>query len=206
MSRPRLLDLFCCEGGAAMGYHRAGYDVVGVDIVPRKRYPFTFIQADALTFPLDGFDALHASPPCQEYSALKVFTTHEYGRHIEPIRERLAASGVPYVIENVPGAPLDNYVLLCGTMFGLQLKRHRKFESNYLIFPPCQCQHTGDEYNYAHASAKGRRLDHHYHGPLGMGDLMGVEWMSKAGMKEAIPPAYTEYIGQQLLTAMEMAE
>ena len=112
----RLLDLFCGAGGAAMGYHRAGFEVVGIDIAPQPNYPFEFVQADAMEFPLDGFDAIHASPPCQAYTAL---ATGKHPRLIEPMRERLASSGVPWVIENVVGAPLRQPVLLCGSMFGL---------------------------------------------------------------------------------------
>src|SRR6187200_2858563 len=122
--RPRLLDLFCCEGGAAIGYHRAGFDVVGVDIVDRPRYPFEFHQADALTYPLDGFDAIHASPPCQAYSITKNAHDRQHPEMVEPVRARLVASGVPYVIENVVGAPLIDPVTICGSMFDLRAWDH----------------------------------------------------------------------------------
>lgn len=123
MSQPVLLDLYCKAGGAAMGYHRAGFRVVGVDIEPQPHYPFEFHQADALTFPLDGFDAYHASPPCQRYSMI----TKLHGRAIveshpdliDPTRYRLKSSGKPYIIENVPQAPLKDAVTLCGSMFNL---------------------------------------------------------------------------------------
>src|SRR5690348_4826231 len=129
----RLLDLFCGGGAAAEGYHRAGFDeIVGVDINPQPHYPFTFIQADALTFPLDGFDAIHASPPCQDFAQTRYIVSRrgrEYPRLIAPTRERLIASGLPWIMENVEGAPLMNPVTLCGTALGLRVRRHRLFRS-----------------------------------------------------------------------------
>ena len=161
MSKPRLLDLFCGAGGAAMGYHRAGFEVVGVDISPQPNYPFEFYQLDATalvqdvdnkcwhesqtktTLPgasyacLGNFDAIHASPPCQRYTTLvaQAGTFGDYPDLVEPIREILKASGLPYVIENVPGAPIEG-VLLCGSMFGLKVIRHRVFESNVMLMAP----------------------------------------------------------------------
>ena len=142
MTRPRLLDLFCGAGGAAMGYHRAGFDVVGVDINPQPHYPFAFHQADALEYPLAGFDAIHASPPCQRFSTM----TQRWARSSsrpgpdEPTRSRLRESMLPYVIENVAGAPLVGPIRLCGSSFGLPVRRHRLFEmsSPPLLVPPCQ--------------------------------------------------------------------
>jgi DNA (cytosine-5)-methyltransferase 1 len=133
--KPRILDLFCCAGGVAVGYSRAGFDIVGVDIDPQPHFPFEFIQADALTLDmkfLRSFDAIHASPPCQSYSDLakRNRNAHEWPRLIEPVREILIKSGKPYVIENVEGAPLLNPVVLCGTMFkGLRVLRQQ--HSNY---------------------------------------------------------------------------
>ena len=129
--KPRILDLFCCAGGVAMGYSRAGFDVVGVDIDPQPRFPFEFIQADALTLDMKfikSFDAIHASPPCQSYSDLakRNGNAHEWPRLVDPVREMLIKSGKPFVIENVEGAPLINPIVLCGTMFkGLRVLRHR---------------------------------------------------------------------------------
>ena len=137
---PRLLDLFCGAGGAAMGYHRAGFTVVGVDINPQRHYPFEFHQADALEFDVSGFDAIHASPPCQAFTAYKRRPNHvgDYPDLIWPTRQKLIASGVPYVIENIPKAPLLNPITLCGSSFGLDVRRHRLFESNVpLLAPPC---------------------------------------------------------------------
>jgi len=134
---PRLLDLFCGAGGAAKGYHDAGFKVTGIDINPQPNYPFDFIQADAMEIGLRflnpgpfwrPFDAVHASPPCQSYSALSPLTTKEHPRLVEPVRGMLIESGLPYVIENVVGAPLINPIQLCGSSFGLGVWRHRIFE------------------------------------------------------------------------------
>ena len=144
--RPRLLDLFCGAGGAAMGYHRAGFDVVGVDIRPQPRYPFEFHQADALEFLLDGFDAIHASPPCQAHTALSVmWNAREHPNLIPETRRLILEIGLPYVIENVVGArrELDHPVEICGAALGLgtathQLARHRLFECSFpAMVPPC---------------------------------------------------------------------
>ena len=138
----RILDLFCCAGGSAKGYANAGFDVVGVDVEPQPHYPYEFHQSDALSFPFDGFDAIHASPPCQGYSVTRAM--HQGKQHpmlIESTRARLVSSGLPYVIENVPGAPLQNPVTLCGEMFGLRVIRHRLFESNFYIPQPRHAPH-----------------------------------------------------------------
>jgi DNA (cytosine-5)-methyltransferase 1 len=129
VSRPRLLDLFCGAGGAAVGYHRAGFDIVGVDIHPQPRYPYEFHQADAMTWPLDGYDAIHASPPCQLYSISTVMHDRsQYPDLLDATRTRLMATGAVYVIENVPGAPLRNWVQVCGSGLGMvRIRRHRRF-------------------------------------------------------------------------------
>src|SRR5690606_12243373 len=142
--RPLALDLFCGAGGAAMGLYRAGYDVVGIDIEPQSRYPFLFIQADALNPPVDfsRFDLIWASPPCQDYSALSALSTKKRGRLIPKVRGMLVWSGVPWVIENVVGSELKNPISLCGTMFGLGVWRHRLFEmSNPPALTPI-CNHV----------------------------------------------------------------
>lgn len=147
MRRPRLLDLFCGAGGAAVGYHRAGFDVVGVDIKPMPRYPFEFVQADAMTYPLDGFDAIHASPPCQDWSQMvRCYHAPEHGTGhlLLDTLARLRAQSLPWVIENVVGAPLPSALVLCGASFGLgaggfDLNRHRRFETSFaMLAPPCQ--------------------------------------------------------------------
>ena len=146
MSRPRLLDLFCGAGGAATGYHRAGFDVVGVDNRPQPNYPFAYHLGNALEWLGEGyaggFDAIHASPPCQLFSAYQRANTRQK-QHLNLIpetRELLRASGLPYVIENVPGAPLEDPVTICGVSVGLEVRRHRLFETSVpLIVPPCAC-------------------------------------------------------------------
>lgn len=198
---PRALDLFCCAGGASMGLHRAGFEVVGVDIDPQPRYPFEFHQADAMTFPLDGFDFVWASPPCQRFSAL---ATREdlsgYPDLVDPIRQRLVASGVPWCIENVPGAPLRRDLMLCGGMFGLRSYRHRHFECSFPIDQPEHPKHT------VRVNRRGENRREHWArggfititGDVGIycgPEAMGIDWMSGNEMSEAIPPAYAEYIG-----------
>lgn len=208
---PRLLDLFCGVGGAAVGYARAGFDVVGVDLEPQPNYPFELIQADALSVELNGFDAIHASPPCQAYVNLSTHTDHP--RLIEPVRERLRASGLPYVIENVVGSPLESPVRLCGSSFGLNVRRHRLFETSFpLLVPPCA--HGGQREIRAYYGKRGWRVwtpagpavQRRGRRPLLRGSLkqapadMGIEWAgSWDELREAIPPAFTELVGSQLL-------
>ena len=145
-AKPRLLDLFCGAGGCSVGYERAGFEVVGVDIAPQPRYPFKFHQADALTFPLDGFDAIHASPPCQAHTTMRsMWNARQHEALISPIRERLIGTGLPYVIENVGGARSEMHspFVICGASLGLSgathdLARHRLFETNVpLMVSPC---------------------------------------------------------------------
>lgn len=220
--RPRLLDLFCGAGGAAVGYARAGFEVVGVDLVAQPHYPFEFHQADALEFPLDGFDAIHASPPCQGYSRMRHLPwlkDRVYPMLIEPVRERLQAAGVPYVIENVAGAPLDPAFTLCGLSFGLRMYRHRLFECSELIMAPPHQRHEivigkgrmlGSRYSKASAGVTGMLPDPAGHtagaSTRAAAAAMGVEWMSRDEMTQAIPPAYTEFIGAALRCSLEFSE
>jgi len=191
-----------------MGYHRAGFEVIGVDIKPKPHYPFKFIQADALTFSFSGFAVIHASPPCQAYSDLQKLTKREYPKLIEPIRTRLRKAAVPYVIENVSGAPLKNPITLCGTMFsGLRVIRHRLFESNVLLEAP---HHPTHPLVFTHDKRKAHYglldQDTSFVQVTGGGncsianarDAMGIDWMNKSEINEAIPPAYCEFIGKQL--------
>jgi hypothetical protein len=207
VSRPILLDLFCGAGGAAMGYHRAGFEVIGVDLSPQPHYPFEFHQADAMTFPLDGFDFVHASPPCQAYTR-KAATwgrerTHwtEHPDLLGPTRDRLEVEGMLYVIENVPGAPINAQLLLCGSMFGLAIQKHRLFEGNWAMpMAPATCNHVG---LYNPWAGEGRSADQ-------LRAAQGTPWIPMSGgasrkagvtgdLFNAIPPAYTEWVGAALL-------
>ncbi|MFC7378252.1 DNA cytosine methyltransferase [Brevundimonas sp. GCM10030266] len=214
----RILDLFCCAGGAAMGYHRAGFEVVGVDISPQPRYPFAFIQADVLSLDmrfLRSFDAIHASPPCQHHSVMTKRSgqaaVDSHPDLVAPVREMLKASGLPYIIENVQGAPLLDPVLLCGTMFpGLRVKRHRLFESSIHLTAPGGCP-SKHPLHFTHDKRKPHygQLDEMtaFVQVTGGGncskaaaaDALGVDWMTKEEMNECIPPAYTEHLGRQLI-------
>ena len=217
MSRtlPRLLDLFCGAGGAGMGYSRAGFDVTGVDIKFQKNYPFPFIQADALEYLAEHgreYDVIHASPPCQAYSVMRVMTQRDYVDLVEPTREALESIGRPYIIENVEGAPLSNYLTLCGTQFGIRVRRHRWFEMSPAVYPlmsPCSCRNgvvTGSliGQRVAGAVAPGRRKPPH-HTESDRREAIGVPWMTTMEARQAIPPAYTEYIGSLLLAQMQEA-
>jgi DNA (cytosine-5)-methyltransferase 1 len=200
----RLLDLFCGAGGAAMGYSRAGFEVVGVDHEPQPNYPFEFVLADAMEYPLEGFDVIHASPPCQAYSHVTPRRARSHHPDLLAVtRARLL--GRTYVIENVVGArqKLIGPILLCGTMFGLRSWRHRLFE----IHPPMvvltpSCDHSIEPLLVTTAGANSRALGRRKsvcHAPL----AYGLDWMGFQGLKEAIPPAYTEYIGRALMAALK---
>lgn len=211
MKRPRLLDLFCGAGGAAVGYHRAGFDVVGVDIEAQPNYPFEFHQADAMTFPLDGFDAIHASPVCYAWSKMRDCRPglkDDQPDLITPLRPQLEGSGVPYVIENVPGSPLRDYVQLCGSGLGLTLQRHRWFESNVPLWG-VPCAHGQNQWNpdYGHSTGRKRRrvpvIGEWRIRPELQHEAMGIDWMTLPELTEAIPPAYTQWVGEQLLAHME---
>jgi DNA (cytosine-5)-methyltransferase 1 len=212
VTRPRLLDLFCCAGGAGTGYHQAGFDVYGVDIKPQPNYPFHFIQADALALPrfwLAAFDMIHASPPCQAYTPLgALHPWKEYPDLLAATRAMLIGSGVPYVIENVMSAPLikESSIVLCGGMFGLRTYRHRRFESSLPLVAP---EHPKHEKLTATKQRKARWAEGWhvsitgdvgtYVGP----EAMGIDWMSGNELCEAIPPAYTRHIGGQLLAHVQ---
>jgi DNA (cytosine-5)-methyltransferase 1 len=211
--KPRLLDLFSCAGGAAVGYHRAGFEVVGVDINPQPRYPFRFMQADAIEA-LNAFghlfDAIHASPPCQAYTPLGALHPHiEYPDLLAPTRDALDVLGLPYIIENVMAAPMRPDAVLCGGMFGLRTYRHRQFESNVPIIAPEHPKHV-----IRTATKRRRELwDQGWHvsvtGDVGVyvgPEALGIDWMSGNELCQAIPPAYTEHLGQQLLAALPRQE
>lgn len=217
--KPRLLDLFSCAGGAGMGYHRAGFDVVGVDINPQPNYPFEFHQGDALAFLAEHgheFDAIHASPPCQSSTALTKGTNKGrlYPNLIPATRELLASFTVPTVIENVQGSDLRRDLTLCGEMFGLGVIRHRYFEvSNVEVVQPAHQKHRGRVAGYRH----GEWFTGPYFAVYGEGggkgtvsqwqQAMGIDWTNvRKEIAEAIPPSYTEHIGRQLLAAIDIKE
>jgi DNA (cytosine-5)-methyltransferase 1 len=214
--RPKLLDLFCGAGGAAMGYHTAGFDVVGVDLVPQPRYPFEFHRGDAPEFlAAHGreFDAIHASPPCQAYSKLRSLNLDvKYPDLVAPVRALLEESGRPWVIENVPGAPLGFSVMLCGAMFGLRVYRHRYFETSFWIWHPPHPKHVIRAGSPGTKGGRGQRA--HYEaggfvtvvGNVGSycGPAMGIDWMSGKELSQAIPPAYTNLIGESLLKSINL--
>jgi len=192
MVRPRLLDLFCGAGGAAMGYHRAGFDIIGVDIAPQPRYPFEFHQGDAMTFDLAGYDLVHASPPCQHYSRA---TAWRGDRAIHPdliaaVRDRLA--GRRYVIENVEDAAseLRDPIRLCGSQFGLRVRSHRLFEISpplFSLMPPCHHRRGDGVRDHG-----GTQTESAYRA------MMGCDWMTVHEARQAIPPAFTEWIGEHV--------
>jgi DNA (cytosine-5)-methyltransferase 1 len=188
--RPKLVDLGCGAGGCSMGYHRAGFDVTGVDIRPQPNYPFTFVQADAMTFPLAGFDAVHWSPICQGHANVTAWRGDpaSYEDQLTPALARLSAQPLPWIIENVPEAlPAWDYVL-CGSQFGLRIKRHRGFRrgnwSGYSLLPPCDHR---------------RVLPFMHKGERAFADAMGCTWMNKTEARQAIPPDFTEHLGLQLI-------
>ena len=214
----RLLDLFCGAGGAAMGYHRAGFDVVGVDIAPQPHYPFEFHQGDALDYLAahwQEFDAIHASPPCQASTALTKGTNRGrlYVNLIPATREMFAQIDAPTVIENVQGSDVRRDLTLCGEMFGLGVIRHRYFElGGWSAEQPRHRPHRGRMSGYRH----GQWFDGPYVAVYGDGGgkgsvpewqhAMGIDWTDvRKSIAEAIPPAYTEYVGRQLIEHMEVA-
>lgn len=210
---PRALDLFCGAGGVSVGLHRAGFDVVGVDINPMPRYPFAFIQADALAPPVDlaAFDFVWASPPCQAYSVATGAARAQgkvYPDLVAAVRRMLVSAGKPYAIENVPGAPLGYHVTLCGTMFGLRTYRHRLFETSWVMFEPHHPRHTVPAANKhrKRAEALGHNLTVTGDAGTWLGTIaMGIDWMNGNELSQAIPPAYSEFIGRAALTWLERA-
>jgi DNA (cytosine-5)-methyltransferase 1 len=204
-STPVALDLCCKAGGAGMGYWLAGFDVVGVDIEPQTRYPFRFIQADALTFPLSGFDLIHASPICKDYSATAVLNDVSHPRQIEAFRERLASSGIPYVIENVPGAPLRCPVMLCGAMFpGLRVYRHRLFETSFPVAAPPDPEHRWPLAKMGRPVRLGEFMQPvgHFSDVVAARAAMRIPWMVRDELAQAIPPDYTLHVGRAALAAL----
>ncbi len=194
----KALDLFCKAGGASMGLHRAGYEVTGVDIEPQPNYPFEFVQADAMEFPLHGYDLVWASPPCQRYIRSGLVKKTGTPDLVGPIRERLTAIGTPaWIIENVPGAPLRPDVILCGSMFGLAVRRHRWFElSTDKLIMGMECDHSQPAVGvYGHPHGDRGAWPGMLPGSLkSWSEAMGIDWMTAPELSQAIPPAYSEYL------------
>jgi DNA (cytosine-5)-methyltransferase 1 len=212
----RLLDLFCGAGGAARGYQLAGFHVTGVDTKPQPRYiGDVFHQGDALDFIREHgheFDCIHASPPCQKYSvANNIHKRSDHPDLLGPTRDALNATGLPWVIENVPGAPMQNYVVVCGLSLGCNVKRHRWFESNVLLFGTTCGDHSGDWLlvfghtvlprvkTVGRANGGGPTIRRKHVGTDRGREAMGIDWMNRDELSEAIPPAYTHFIGDQLI-------
>lgn len=244
MSKPKLLDLFSCAGGAGHGYSLAGFDVYAVDIDPQPRNPHPFCQEEAVwamtvllsggslpfthksgrieNLRLEDFSAAHASPPCQAFSAMKHMPdAKEHPELIEPIRELFQRIEIPWVIENVVGAPLNDAVILCGTMFnlgaaGFSLQRHRQFETTFELDAPAECDHSKPTIGIygGHVRCRStkfwRNTGADFPGydkkALAVEAMGGTHWMTMNQMSEAIPPAYTEYIGRQIMTQLERLE
>lgn len=228
VNRPRILDLYSCAGGAGEGYRRAGFEVVGVDLDPQPHYPFEFHQADAIAYVLahgHEFDAIHASPPCQLYSAARNKSVNSKRVHpdlVGPTRDALRMIGKPYIIENVVGAPMEGPITLCGGMFGLtapdvdgvplKLLRHRLFESNIELAAPEHTPHRELEGVTASVFGSGGTWSPEFRDRPKRGgyvphisvirELMGIDWMNRYELSQSIPPAYTEYLGKQLLRAV----
>jgi DNA (cytosine-5)-methyltransferase 1 len=204
----KLLDLFCCAGGAAMGYHRAGFDVAGVDIKPQPRYPFAFVQADAVEYlrtlihtgEINQYAAIHASPPCQRYTLARNIRCNDHPDLVAPIRELCNQSGLPYVIENVRGAPLINAVMLRGEMFGLMTRRPRLFECSFdvpLVLSP-QVAMKNAKMGRQPKAGEMIQVVGNFTNMSAARDAMGIDWMIRDELREAIPPAYTQFIGGYL--------
>lgn len=215
--KPILLDLFCGAGGAAMGYHRAGFDVVGVDIKPQPHFPFEFIQSD-WEEPLHVLPglweregrpyAIHASPPCQRYSLMtkRWARSNNHPNLINPVREHLETIGAPFIIENVMGAPLVNTTMLCGSMFGLgaegyQLRRHRLFEPHgFNLRSPHKCNHEGQALPvYGHPGGSSKRDGLKFPSAAVWRVGMEIYWMTVPELAASVPPAYTEWVGTSLM-------
>ncbi|WP_249999979.1 DNA methylase [Actinoplanes sp. M2I2] len=213
MSRPRLLDLYCCQGGASAGYTAAGFDVTGVDKDPQPRYPYRFIQADALAYlrqlirtgEIYEYTVVTGSPPCQRKTRCQKIRGREHPALIAPTRALMQATGLPYVIENVPpdgddDDPLIDPIELCGAMFGLHTYRHRQFESNVALTAPPHDYRDGPTVKMGRPLADGdwyHAVGNFSNVPYVRRDL-GLPWMNRDGLRESIPPAYTEHLGQQL--------
>lgn len=210
----RLLDLFCCQGGAARGYEMAGFaEIIGVDIEPQPRYPYEFVQGDALEYVATHgheFDMIHASPPCQAYSVTKHLHSNRHPELVEPTRRALMSTGKPYVIENVPGSPLTGFIRLTGLMFGLKVFRERWFETSVLLLSPpkpkrekwmsTNTKHGDGISSFANGATHISVAGHNFC-VEDASIAMRIDWMTQYGLSQAIPPEYTRWIGGQMIYA-----
>lgn len=211
MNKPKLLDLYCCAGAASYGYEQAGFDVVGVDIDPQPHYRGVFVQSDAITYLREHwmeFDAIHASPPCQAYSrASEQFRVvgKKYVDLIAVTRDELIKTGLPYVIENVPGSPLIDPIMLCGSMFGMRTYSHRLFESNIRLVAPSHERHIAKNAKMGRKPADGEFIQYvgHFSGVKVVQKMIGMYWLNQYELAQSIPPQYTRYIGGQLVRFLE---
>lgn len=223
--RPVMLDLFCGAGGCAKGYSNAGFDVIGVDDKNQTRFPFEFYQADwaaGLSMFAARADVIHASPPCQSYSITRNLPNTDSSKHVDllaPVRDALLATKKPFVIENVMGAPLGFAVMLCGLSFGLKLFRHRYFESNVFLFCPPHTPHgdrrigvdgyccvAGNGGGTTASKALWRAVPADHRNKAAWEKAMGIDWMTRDQLAQAIPPAYTKYLGSQLINYLLQQE
>jgi DNA (cytosine-5)-methyltransferase 1 len=203
----KLLDLYCCQGGAAMGYRRAGFQVVGVDLDPQPRYPFIFERSDAIEYVREHghrFDAIHASPPCQAYSQAQRLRGRQHPDLIARTRAALIEVGKPYVIENVMDARkhLQNPVMLCGAMFpALRVYRHRLFEASFPLAVPTHPAHVAPQVKMGRAPKPGEWVQAvgNFSGVAEARAAMEIDWMNRDGLRECIPPAYSEWVGLWLM-------
>lgn len=210
MKKPKLLDLYCCGGGAGMGYHQAGFDVVGVDITPQPKYPFEFIQSDALEYLKNNhhkFDVIHASPPCQAFTKAGKEQRSKgkvYPDLLNATREMLINIGKPYIIENVPDAPMVDPILLCGSMFDLKTYRHRLFESNIKLKVPPHPEHKAKNAKMGRPPKDGEFIQvvGHFSGVPFAREAMEIDWLGQKELAQAIPPSYTKFLGLQLMESL----
>lgn len=213
MTRPRALDLFCKAGGASMGLHRAGFEVIGVDIEPQPRYPFAFVQADALVYDLEGFDFIWASPICDRWTphAQQHGTAVKHPDLITPMRVRLSDNRTPYCMENVPRSPIRTTLVLTGDMFGLNTYRRRHFETSFAVLAPPPGKPFGPKSRPGSVTVCGSSGGSSNRDGWSNGDkaawqaAMGIDWMTNEEMANAVPPAYSEFIGRAALAYLGRA-